>query len=199
MPETLLPYALSWDDRTQSFYFCDFFANGTRPSIFRYDFAKDKTYSAYIVGLSSIAFILPIDPKCAKFENRFVVASGKRIVEIIWDGKSSTATVSKPLFTVEKNDPNSVLSVGRQSEEGILFFGTISSSYCSGPANKSFYRYSKRDGVQRLFTGTRDTTGIATDRSQNALYHDDQCSGKITKFDLDSNGNICKAIGMFIE
>ena len=159
---------------------------------------KGKTYSAYIVeGLSSLTNILPISSKCAKFVNRFVVCAGLQCFVAQWDGRSSTATVVNTLFSVGENYPNSRVSVGRQSEEGTFFFGTISNSFCNGPANKSFYRYTKDKGVQKLFTGTKDTTGIATDSSKKALYHVDECTGKIAKFDLDSHGNICKAIDMF--
>lgn len=193
-PEAGVAVSLNWDDCTQSLYYVDIFASGTKPSIFRYDVEEDKTYSAYIIGKSSPAFILPINSECSQNKNHFAIGLGHYVSLIEWDGKSSIANFISNRIAVELDDPNSNLAISRQSETGIFYVTTLSStnSFCSGPLNSSVYLYTQEKGLKQLFGGVRATTGIAFDEKAKMLYHVEGCSPFIIGFRAEANGYIRK-------
>jgi len=184
-----------WDACSESVFYVDFLATGKQASIFRYDYNEDKGYSAYIQGQSSPAFIQPLK-ECNKYKNLFAVGLGHNTAIIEWDGKSKVAIVKGNVFGVEENDPTSRF-FGINSEEGRLYGGTFHTSFCGGPSNSSFYKYTKEKGLQLLFSGTQVTTGVAFDKDRGYIYHLDSCSSIITEYQVDANGDICNGRVIF--
>ncbi|XP_055321925.1 uncharacterized protein LOC129577980 [Sitodiplosis mosellana] len=188
-PAAAFPQAIHWDDCTRSIYYVDLFANRSQTSIYRYDYGENQTYGASIVGQASPTFILPMSSECNKSQNHFAVGISHNTEIIEWDGRSPTANIVGTLFGVELNDPGSSWDVGRPSENGIFYGGTFHDSFCSGPANSSFYRYVNLRQAELLFTGLMSTTGVASDVKRNMLYHIDTSSGSWPiSLDTDTDG-----------
>lgn len=197
-----MPFSAIWDDCTQSLYYADIFARGDTPSLFRFDFTEGKTYVASIVGQETDSssfgpsFILPVSSECNKYKNQFAVGIGHTTRTVQWDGKSPSVNVSNTIFTIEQNDPTINLAIGRQSEKGILYVGTLHSSFCSGPSNSSIYKYTKKNGIEQLVSGIQTTTGFAFEKNGKILYQLDSCQKIIVKFFIDSNGDLRKLISI---
>lgn len=84
-----------WDVERQSLYYNDIY--GDKQSISRYDYRENTTYNAKIPGHPVISFIIPVDGT----NDQFIVGSGKKVVLIQWDGKSSEAKAVKTVGEVE--------------------------------------------------------------------------------------------------
>lgn len=192
-PQLNLPISLNWDDCTQSLYWVDYRAANNSPSIFRYDYTEGRIYSAYVVGQTYPVFIMPIGSSsdCVKFENLFAVGVGLTTYTLSWDGISPTANIVSTIFTIVNNDPNSVMTVAHQTENGDFYVGTFHTSFCSGPQNSSLYKYTPIKGLQTIYNGIITTTGVASDNSKGMVYHIDSCLGKITGFETGCNGETC--------
>lgn len=181
-----------WDDHTQSLYFIDLTATGEQPSIFRYS-SKGVLYPAYIEGAQQpTGFITPVRQKCKSCKNLFAVGIGHDIVLIEWDGKSPSAQMVRKLSSVDSNDPMSRTDLARPDRSGRLYGGTFSSTFCTTPRNKTFYRYTSDKGLVRLFTDIYTTSGVAFNEDAQKLYHVDVCLLLITEFDWDpATGDLC--------
>lgn len=160
-------------------------------SVFRYDFQEKVLYSAYIKGESSPIYFYPIKD-CHQHKDLFVVglANANKIVK--WNKRSTVARVVDTLFTVQPENPDGRLCVGRVDPLGFLYAGTFTYRFCSGPSNASFYSYTKQKRLQRIFGDVISTTGVAFDTNVKKLYHLDSCTGLITAFDgVPDTGDIC--------
>lgn len=195
MPQAVLPIKTQiirstispvWDDYTQSLYFVSRNTTGQQNSIFRYSYEDDTLYSAYVQGLNSLAFILPVAAKSEKTENQFVVGYGKYAVTIQWNGKSTKAKVLHGLFPLDENIPMSRTGAARTSPNGRFFAGTyFDPKRCNNvSATLSLYRYNPSSvRLRRLFGNFKSTAGIAFDTNAKKLYHLDACQLIITEFD----------------
>lgn len=170
----------------------DFQATGQNHSIYRYDLNEAKLYSAYIEGESQPIHVFPIK-ECELYKDMFAVGLANSTKIIQWDKSSRVARVVSTLFTLELDDPMKRLVIGRGDPKGRLYQGTFSYQFCNGPANSSFYMYTKERGVQRLFGNVVTTTGVAFNLAARKLYHLDSCRLQIVEFDEDKDtGDICK-------
>lgn len=156
---------------------------GQQSSIFRYSYCDDVLYSAYVEGVNSLAFILPVEAKLEGCEDRFLVGAGSKVLTIQWNGKSTRATVINQLTTLDQNIPNSRTSIARTSPNGRFFGGTFSQLQCKAPSNLSIYRYNLSGSLERIFGHLKATSGIAFDRKACKIYHLDTCQLCITVSD----------------
>lgn len=98
----------------------------------------------------------------------------------------------KKLSSVDSNDPMSRTDLARPDRSGRLYGGTFSSTFCTTPRNKTFYRYTSDKGSVRLFTDIYTTSGVAFNEDAQKLYHVDVCLLLITEFDWDpATGDLC--------
>lgn len=152
-------------------------------------------YSATIPGAQTVGFVYPVREGCKECTDLFAVGSGRDAILVKWDGKSPQAQVvgSQKLFSVEPDNPRGQTNIAMADRYGRLYEGPSSMEFCSAPPNQSFYRYTNKRGLERLFTGVQATTGIAIDEDAGKLYHIDGCSFVLTAYDYDpKTGDICK-------
>lgn len=169
----------------------DFLALGQNMSVFRYDFKEKVLYSAYIEGESSPIYFYPIKD-CHQHKDLFVVGLANATKIVNWNKRSTVARVVDTLFTIQPENPDGLLCVGRVDPFGFLYAGTFTYRFCSGPSNASFYSYTKQKGLQRIFGNVISTTGIAFGTNEKKLYHLESCTGLITAFDVvPDTGDIC--------
>lgn len=172
---------------------------GQQSSIFRYSYCDDVLYSAYVEGVNSLAFILPVEAKLEGCEDRFLVGAGSKVLTIQWNGKSTRATVINQLTTLDQNIPNSRTSIARTSPNGRFFGGTFSQLQCKAPSNLSIYRYNLSGSLERIFGHLKATSGIAFDREACKIYHLDTCQLCITVSDWNpTTGKIGNKIDFIV-
>lgn len=194
-PKFRSPISPVWDDETYSLYFGNTRSVGQESSIFRYSLRDGVLYSAYIEGVDSVAFILPINTTCLKCKHLFAVGVGSQVMTIKWNGKSTRAKIVDRLFALDANIPNSRTSLARAGAMGRFYGGTFSYQQCSGPPSLSFYRYDPVQGLTRIFGDLVSTSGIAFDDNNGKLYHLDTCQSLITSFDgSQPGGDLCNLI-----
>lgn len=172
----------------------NFITTGIQSSIYRYSYQDGILYSAYIEGVTSPSFIIPTNKKCTKCnecdEQFFAVGVGSDVVTIKWNGKSTKAKVVSSLFSVESAPYR--FNAGMVDSNGRFYGGTLSPKFCNSTASRSFYRYTKNEGVVRLFGDLQSTSGTAFDQNEHKMYQLDSCQLLITDFDYDPNtGDIC--------
>lgn len=167
---------------------------GQQSSIFRYSPREGVLYSAYIEGVNSPAFILPVKEKCKKCKKRFIVGIGSQVLTIEWNGKSTRAKVVNGLFGLDTNISTSRIGRAKISPRGRFYGGTFSDTiYCNQPSDLSFYKFDSSNGLVQLFGNLVSTTGIAFNENAGKLYHLDSCTFLLTEFDWDpKTGDICK-------
>lgn len=182
--------SLHYDICTNSLYFADLF--GVNFTIFRYALDEDKFYSAKIEGEATAQFIIPI--KCRK--NHFAAGLQEGVKEIEWDGKSSTARVTRTIFLTARcpGCPTNHMSSAIADPKGRFYGGTLTSSFCNPaePANSTFYRYTKRKGLKRIFENIRVSTGIVFNKKEKKCYYVDSCTFEIREFKWNPrSGALC--------
>lgn len=118
-PISVLGEGPHWSVEQQCLYYNDIY--GDKQSISRYDFKEDKTYNAVIPGHPVISFIIPVEGK----KDRFIVGSGKKVVEIQWDGKSDQAKAVSVVGEVESNLPMNRFNDAKCDPTGRFFGGTM--------------------------------------------------------------------------
>jgi gluconolactonase len=118
-PISVLGEGPHWDVERQSLYYNDIY--GDVQSISRYDYREEKTYNAVIPGHPVISFIIPV----AGTKDEFIVGSGKKIVLIKWDGKSSTAPAVKTVGEVESSLPENRFNDAKCDPSGRFYGGTM--------------------------------------------------------------------------
>lgn len=163
-------------------------------SIFCYSFVDGIFYSAYIEGITSPSFIIPINKKynkCNKCNSElFAIGVGSNVVIIKWNGRSTKAKVISPLILTDDNSSRFDIAVA--DSRGRFYGGTIAQNFCNSTASRSLYRYTINDGVVRLMGGLQSTTGIIFDEHKQKMYHFDSCQFLITEYDYDlKTGDIC--------
>lgn len=197
-PEIRIPHSAYSDD--DSLYFVTFITSEYQASINRYSYIDGIFYSAYIEGVTSPSFIVPINQKvckkCRKCDAKlFAVGVGHDVLKVKWNGKSTKAKVVGTIFSVENNIPSSRYDVATTDSHGRLYTGTLSETLCNSTATRSFYRYTRTAGADRLFGGLKSTTGIAFNDEIGKMYHFDSCQLYLTEYDYDpETGDICKRI-----
>lgn len=195
-PPVGVAYAPYWDYKTERLFFVNYNTNGTESSLFCYDYRDGIFYSAYIEGVTSPSFIIPTYKKyrkCKKCNHElFAVGIGTDTLLVKWNGKSTKASVVDSLFSV--NDAPYQLDTGIADKHG-RFYGGVFNGNCSSSASRSFYRWTKNEGVVRLFGQLESTTGIVINEDENKLYQMDTCQLIISEFDYEpKTGDICKNI-----
>lgn len=82
-----------WDSGSNSSYFIDYNIEKSRYYLHRYDALKQRSYSAYIKGLSlkSPTSLIPIESNGSS--RKFIVGFGNLVGVINWNGKSRSAHV----------------------------------------------------------------------------------------------------------
>lgn len=190
MPENNFLTGGYWDAFTQNFYFCDLVAEGETPSIFRYDFTTGKTYSAYVIGLSSLSYLIPIEG-C---QDKFVIGVHNTTVISRWDGVSKVAVVIRTLFNYNGHANQALVDL-----RGRLFSGTLNVEVlCSTESDYPLYRYSRNKGSIEVLTNIKSSGGLAINPVTNKFYHVDSCRFEIAEFDYDpSTGDICNGRVVF--
>ncbi|XP_031627012.1 uncharacterized protein LOC116343211 isoform X2 [Contarinia nasturtii] len=199
-PRVDFSHSIYWDDDTQSLYFVNFFTSDNQSSIYRYSTPDEILYSAYIEGVTSPAFIIPTNKMCKKCnkcnKQFFAVGVGSDVIIIKWNGRSTKAKVIKTLFTVD--DTSMRFDIGVADSKGRFYGGTLSPKFCNSNPSRSFYRFIKNKGVDRLFGNLQSTSGIVFNEHLNKIYHLDSCQLTISGFDWDpKTGDICNGRVVF--
>lgn len=190
-PKVNLGFALTYDNITENLYGVDYLKSDF-PLMFRYNIRNGEFYSADIVGVDSLSFIIPIQKRCETCTGLFAVAADRDVLIVSWDGFSDFAQVVDKLFSVVSDDISTIINYGRADSKGRLYFGTISQEFCDSTGQQSFFRYSADRGVDRIFNGVYSTAGIAINEFAQKLYHLDLCTLLLTEFDWDpATGDIC--------
>lgn len=192
-----LAHSLFYDYKTQCILFCNFVTSGNQPSIFRYCFSDKILRSAYIEGITSPSFIVPVSEKCEKCnhmndgsEDQYYAVGAQDIEIIKWDGMSTKADWVKTGVAVERDRANNRFDSGVPDKKGRFFGGTLGRTFCNSTDIHSLYRYSIKTGLTRLLDGIQSSTGIAFDEC--SMYHMDSCLFLITKYNYDPHtGDIC--------
>lgn len=200
-----LSHSPFWDDETQSLYFVNFITSENQASIFRYSFLDGVFYSAFIEGVTSPSFILPLRKKCKKCkecdksknankynDQYFAVGTGDVLI-VKWNGMSTKATVVKTAFTDGRNRALSRFDTATPDRRGRFFGGTLEPEFCNATVIQSFYRYTDDGGLVELISGLKSSTGTVFDEERRTMYHLDSCQLLITAYDWDpETGDICK-------
>jgi gluconolactonase len=118
-PISVLGEGPHWDEQSQSLFYNDIY--GDKQSISRFSYNENKTYNAVIPGHPVISFIIPVHDT----KDQFIVGSGKKIVLIQWDGKSSQASVVKTVGEVEPDLPENRFNDAKCDPFGRFFGGTM--------------------------------------------------------------------------
>lgn len=191
------PLGLLWDDVTQSLYFCNFNTQiDSQPCIFRYNHRDGTFYSASIKGVTSPAFIIPLDKvikKCNRCEQQyFAVGTKDQVYLVKWNGKSTRAKIIRSIFEI-KIDNATQWCGGNADGKGRFYGGTNSRRFCNAVPSYSVYRYDQKHHLDRLFNGTNSTVGIVFNEHEQKMFHVDTCALMLTQFDWDpKTGDICR-------
>lgn len=164
-----------WCALTKSLYYVDFF--GVKFHIYRFDHSKSKVYAAFIEsGPPNAAFIIPIEG-CL---NEFAVGFSDRTVKrILWNGKSTKASIIETLFKVEQ-DPyykGNIWHIAGTDPFGRFYGGTMRTQLCtrSIAPDGSFYSYSQNNGVTKQLYDIELSNGFAHSFRRKEMYYIDAC------------------------
>lgn len=103
-PKTILGEGPHWDETHQSLFYNDIY--GKEASIFRYDFAENKVYSAAIdLEEPVVGFIIP-HANCTLDE--YVIGIGKRVGVVHWDGVAKKAILGQIAFEIDEDENNRI-------------------------------------------------------------------------------------------
>lgn len=134
--------------------------------------------SGYGVGM-----VIPVEGQ----DNQFIVARGRDLRLMEWDGESSAPTTLTTLVSVEDDLPANRFNDGKVDALGRLWAGTISGS---GDNSANLYKIDK--GVVTLVQSDIGTSnGIAWNSSNTLMYYNDTNTNRVDVFDFDlQNGTI---------
>lgn len=124
-PISVLGEGPHWDIERQSLYYNDIY--GDKQSISRFSYNEGKTYNAVIPGHPVISFIIPVHGT----QDQFIVGSGKKIVLIQWDGKSSQANAVRTVGDVEPDLPENRFNDAKCDPFGRFYGGTMRIGKCA--------------------------------------------------------------------
>lgn len=178
------PVAPFWQMERQSLYFVNSINVGwSEPSAFRYSYNEGVLYSAYLPGIATLSFIIPV--KNATDNHLFLVGTENNGQIIRWDGESRDASIVEDTFAF--NGPSTVSIHGSVSPTGQFYGGSFSTFYCRNKSNLapySVYRYDNVKGLINSMNGVA-TVGIAFNSKTRKMYHLAPCHSLITECDWD--------------
>lgn len=183
-------YGPCWDDRSNRFYFVDFF-NSTITS---YDVAKKRISTALLPGISFPTIIIPLKHR----RNQFLVNTYKIAVVIEWNGEDPDVKIVKQMFTLDFEPKYIANGIHMATSNGEFFFGgTFRGAQCSdGPSpNAGLYTYSEKTGLikQSIPASMKTVGGIALDAAGHTVFFIDLCNSVIRKYRFNRRtGRICK-------
>lgn len=187
-PKSDLGEGPHWDEGTQSLYYNDIY--GKEASILRYDYKKNKVYSAKIEGEPVVSFIIPV----ANAPDQYAVGIGRRVGIVQWDGISPKAKLGTIAFEVEENKPDNRFNDAKADPLGRFYGGTMRYETLGDlfeVAGGSFYRYIKGEGVKDLLHNIHVSNGLAWNEKEKKFYFIDSCKLDVKEFSYDQrNGDI---------
>lgn len=77
------------------------------------------------------------------------------------------------------------MDTAKADPTGRLYFGTYGEKICGAESNSSLYSYTRKEGVQLVFSGFKSCFGIAFNNKTNKCYFMDTCSYTISELDWD--------------
>lgn len=166
------PYYMHYDDRSNSLYFTDYLAR----TINRFDFDKNRAYTATIENNIVTSFIIPVEGS----RNRFIVCGGPTVFMIKWNGKDGEAKVIKDLFTLTAASDGPQWDYGKIAPNCEFYGGSTHLSMCStlsGRREAAFYHNTKPIIKNILVSGAFDW-----DIRRNILYYVDVCNRLVRGF-----------------
>lgn len=194
-PTTIYAFSAFYDHCTGSVYYVDLGAptcDSSYPCLFRYDYFKNETKSAYINSNEQFiqgTSLIPVEKgACTPTGvNYFVGSFGQKIILLRWDLKSDSATVVESLLPFYPDYANSFLAAANVDDHGRYVTSSISKDICKAPAWSSVYVYnSRRRALQTLIPGTASCPGIGFYKGDT--YHLDACLLLLTKITTDDCG-----------
>lgn len=173
------PYSLHYDIGTNNIYFSDLLNR----SIHRYDLNTNQDHAASIENGAAPSFIIPLRGQF----NRFLISDKLTVAVIEWNGSDPVARIVRNVFAVEMGEKyeNNNWNVGKASPTCLFYGGTFREIICSTKpgAIASFYRYTKRKGVERLIKDLKVAGGFAWNIRDNLFYFIDTCNLAILEYD----------------
>lgn len=166
-----------WDDRTQSLYLVDLFAE----KIVRYDYATKAIYKASITGKSGlVGIVTPVQDE----PGVYYVASGGELYKAAWDGVSPTA---EPLETIVTIDPDMIVNSFLVTPEDDYFLGGFDGAYCTSTKDLSLFEFDRNNQLSEVTDGFLANVGLAMDIAQNIVYQLDPCTQELVAYDYTPN------------
>lgn len=175
-----------WDGKSQSLYFVDMFKAG----VHRWDYHKNKTFSASVEGCTWVSFIIPVKGRSSEF----VVGDGTRLVLITWNGTSDKAKIVKVIADLGKAEQSNRFNDGKADSKGRLFTGTMKAEPFGNPFeinSGKFFRFDAR-GVKFVeqFDKVFISNGLAWNDKTKKFYYADTGAYDVKVFDFDDNGDL---------
>lgn len=186
-PRATLGEVPHWDPQTHSLYYVDIHdSDEYKSSLLRYDYDENHVYSASIDGARTLLFLLPIEDT----KDQFLVGIDRTVVIARWDGRSTKATIVRPLFELDCKVSNTIINDVKTDERGRFYGGTRSvekGEPCVSNDGQiaSFYRYESRKCLKKLFGNVTISNGLTWVRTTNKFYYIDSCTYDIKEFDYD--------------
>lgn len=177
-----------WDDATNSVYYNDLFGR----AFYRYSYDKNKVYKTVVDKYSFATFIQPIQGR----KNRFLVGLNGTVVKIKWNGRSSTATRVRDIFTIAPKTNFNSFTVGPNND---FITGGFGNAFCANPSNVSLYQYDAvNDDLISSVSRGRSIIGLVVNEKKNILYLLEACTKVLYAYDYDAvNRDLCKAYRIF--
>lgn len=141
-----------------------------------------------------MSIIIPIKGK----SDKFLIASGKNVAVITWDGESTKPQNVEIIHTVdtEKGKENCRLNDGKVDPTGLLWIGSLSHNPQTNsfdPGLGSLYSFPKNGKPIKHLEGLTIANGLAWSSDLKKMYYADTPTKKVDVFDYDAkNGKICK-------
>ncbi|XP_053670876.1 regucalcin-like [Anopheles nili] len=185
-PRTKLGEGPVWDIETQSLYFVDI----NTPTIMRYDYARNRTFSATLDGAKSISFIVLV----AGQPEHFVVGENNRVSLIQWNGRSETAKPVRTLADLGETQSHVRFNDGKVDPSGRLYAGTMQlESLGDLFAQKEGQLFRYTNGTMLVQKNNISiSNGLTWDEPVNPLrmYYIDSAALDVKAFDVDEHGDL---------
>lgn len=150
----------------------------------------------FFVGSDPIGFIVPVEGS----KDRYLLALGRKIVTLSWDGKSSAVSNIQKLAEVDTS-PETIktrINDGKVDPSGRVWFGTMGNEYEPLKFEEntgSLYSLDKNGDVKKHYSGVTISNGLAWNVELKKFYYIDSPHKKVFQFDYDiESGTICKYI-----
>ncbi|KAF4526102.1 hypothetical protein B566_EDAN007596 [Ephemera danica] len=177
-----------WVDSEQALYFVDLLAGG----LHRFDPATNKHTSTKPAGQRSLSLTVPVSSR----RGLHVVAHGRDLSVVEWDGFSANCQVRRVLGTVEEglqSQSGTRFNDGKADPSGRLWAGTMSTEIDIGkPQPRVGSLYSLEQGgnkIQNRVDNIEISNGLAW--TSDTFYYIDSNDKRVDAFDFDaSTGDI---------